>query len=103
MLDCVRCRRTALFETAHPLPVAPLLDAIEACTGTLGDLTFIAKPVRYLGGGLLLTNLPLPGRWLVFAKCSRVAALRGNLHMAALHPRDQRQRAAAPQTTCKGR
>ena len=50
MLDCVRCRRNALFESAHPFPVFSPLDAIEECTGTLGDLTFIDKPVRWQGG-----------------------------------------------------
>ena len=62
MLDCVRCRRNALFESAHPLPVFSPLDAIEECVpGTLGDLTFIDKPVRWQGGGSLLTNLPYQG------------------------------------------
>jgi hypothetical protein len=47
MLDCVRCRRNALFETAHPFPVFSPLDAIEECVpGTLGDLTYIDKPLR---------------------------------------------------------
>ena len=58
MLDCVRCRRNALFESAHPLPEFSSLDAIEECTGALGDLTFIDKPVRWQGGGGLLSKNP---------------------------------------------
>jgi hypothetical protein len=70
MMDCIRCRRNALFETTHAFPVFSPLDTIEVCTGTLGDLTFISKPVRWQGGGSLLSNLPFQGNgWY-----SRVAA-----------------------------
>ena len=34
MMDCIRCRRNALYECAVPLPVFSPLDSIEPCTGT---------------------------------------------------------------------
>ena len=70
MSDCTRCLRTAIFESTHPFPVFSPLDTIEEYTGTLGDMTFISKPVRWQGGGSLLSNLPYVGAgWY-----SRVAA-----------------------------
>ena len=102
MLDCVRCRRNALFESAHPLPVFSPLDAIEECTGTLGDLTYIDKPVRWQGGGSLLTNLPYQGagwysrcaaEWMLFAGICTWQHCTHVLNASARHPKDYLQEA----------
>ena len=102
MLDCVRCRRNALFETVHPFPVYSPLDAIEECTRTLGDLTFIVKPARWQGGGSLLTILPYQGRgwyskvaaeWMLHAGICEFQHCTHVLNASAHHPKDYLQEA----------
>jgi hypothetical protein len=45
MLDCIRCRRNALYECSVSIPVFSPLDSIEFCNQELGDLTFIDGPM----------------------------------------------------------
>ena len=96
MLDCVRCRRNALFETTHPFPVFSPLDKIEEFTGTLGDLTFIVEPVRWQGAGSLLSNLPYQGRgwvpkvaaeWMIHAGICGMQHCTHVLNASAHHPK----------------
>ena len=60
MMDCIRCRRNALYECAVPLPVFSPLDSIEQCNQTLGDLTFIDAPAPKTTGALIKA-LPFQG------------------------------------------
>ena len=60
MMDCIRCRRNALYECAVPLPVFSPLDSIEQCNQTLGDLTFIDIPMPKTTGALMKA-LPFQG------------------------------------------
>ena len=60
MMDCIRCRRNALYECSVPLPVFSPLDSIEQCNQTLGDLTFIDAPMHKTTGALMKA-LPFQG------------------------------------------
>jgi 5-methylcytosine-specific restriction endonuclease McrA len=61
MMDCIRCRRNALYDCAVPLPVFSPLDRIEPCTGALlGDLTYIDAPLPKATGALIKT-MPFQG------------------------------------------
>ena len=60
MMDCIRCRRNALYECAVHLPVFSPLDSIELCSLTLGDLTYIDAPLPKTTGALMKA-LPFQG------------------------------------------
>jgi hypothetical protein len=60
MMDCIRCRRNALYECSVHLPVFSPLDSVEHCNQSLGDLTFIDAPMSKTTGSLMKA-LPFQG------------------------------------------
>ena len=96
MMDCIRCRRNALYECAVPLPVFSPLDSIEQCNQTLGDLTFIDAPMPKTTGALMKAfpskdlggiHFPLPSGYYTLEK-SRWDMCTHKIDASARHPPD---------------
>ena len=60
-LDLVRCRFNALYNCVFEIPIFSQLDQIcEAVPGTLCDLSFVSKPVKWTSS-TLIENMPFQG------------------------------------------
>ena len=88
MMDCIRCRRNALYECAVPLPVFSPLDSIEQCNQTLGDLTFIDAPAPKTTGALMKA-LALPRTGVVYTSRDTVVTTHRESHVGKLHAQDR--------------
>ena len=61
LIDIVRCRRNALYECAHEIPIFSPLDRFEkAVPGKLYDISYVSKPVKW-SNEKLLENMPYQG------------------------------------------
>ena len=95
-MDCIRCRRNALYKCSVPLPVSSPLDSIEQCNQTLGDLTFIDAPMPKTTG-TLIKALPFQGpgwhtlstaQWLLHTGKISWGNCTHNIDASARHPPD---------------